>query len=378
MSCLWMSPPGYLSGRSINEIMQDYIERTFGIHDLFDAAIYKPIKSRIHDKNDLTASVDVPSATMSIIARDDFSVGQDIGRSFTIGGPVRGFFIRGDIVNANHPLRDHRGEIVSFMWNPQLIGISKSDFNYTFSYPSILFLITGPVILLFISFWVTLKSLFPQKTLKNLKFLVNIFESSYCMPFYFLAFVFWMAFFFIYFPAYRDYENSYKDTYTRIKQCKSYLDEKLNSTSDTSIVELNCLSNMFHNISNYDILNQYFFPLGQQEKNIHNGSAFISKQPFFPYNYIRINIDLFNYLFYAPKLTKQDLESINARMEYRNLGDGIWLGQYHNYVSAVKCLPWAYGISLLLWGIMIAVSLYKYIKILNKNRDTREKDIIVK
>lgn len=65
-------------------------------------------------------------------------------------------------------------------------------------------------------------------------------------------------------------------------------------------------------------------------------------------------------------------------MEYRNLGDGIWLGQYHNYVSAVKCLPWAYGISLLLWGIMIAVSLYKYIKILNKNRDTREKDIIVK
>ena len=129
MSCLWMSPPGYLSGRSINEIMQDYIERTFGIHDLFDAAIYKPIKSRIHDKNDLTASVDVPSATMSIIARDDFSVGQDIGRSFTIGGPVRGFFIRGDIVNANHPLRDHRGEIVSFMWNPQLIGISKSDFN---------------------------------------------------------------------------------------------------------------------------------------------------------------------------------------------------------------------------------------------------------
>ena len=107
-----------------------------------------------------------------------------------------------------------------------------------------------------------------------------------------------------------------------------------------------------------DLLNKTFFPGEAQERNIHNGIGFVSKKPFFPYDYIRVNVDLFNYLFYAPGLTEENLVEINPKLTYRSLGEGIWLGQYSDYIKAVFYLLLAYLVAFILWAVMCGISIW--------------------
>ena len=69
-------------------------------------------------------------------------------------------------------------------------------------------------------------------------------------------------------------------------------------------------------------------------------------------------MSLFNYLFYAPGLTEENLVEINPKLTYRSLGDGIWLGQYSDYIKAVFRLELSYFISYILWAVMCGISIW--------------------
>ncbi len=131
----------------------------------------------------------------------------------------------------------------------------------------------------------------------------------------------------------------------------------LNEQPDIALVELPFLKALPME-NGGDLLNKTFFPGEAQERNIHNGIGFVSKKPFFPYDYIRVNVDLFNYLFYAPGLTEENLVEINPKLTYRSLGDGIWLGQYSDYIKAVFRLELSYFISYILWAVMCGISIW--------------------
>ena len=131
----------------------------------------------------------------------------------------------------------------------------------------------------------------------------------------------------------------------------------LNEQPDIALVELPFLKALPMENGD-DLLNKTFFPGEAQERNIHNGIGFVSKKPFFPYDYIRVNVDLFNYLFYAPGLTEENLVEINPKLTYRSLGEGIWLGQYSDYIKAVSYLLLAYLISSILWAVVCGISIW--------------------
>ena len=76
------------------------------------------------------------------------------------------------------------------------------------------------------------------------------------------------------------------------------------------------------------------------------------------YDDIAIYVDLFNYLFYAPGLTEENLVEINPKLTYRSLGDGIWLGQYADYIKAVSYLLLAYLVAFILWAVMCGISIW--------------------
>lgn len=358
-----IDPPGSVSGKVINEIMQDQIEMLFGINNLLDSALREPLKYILHDKNDLAVYTGKRPSSY-VVSVNDFSINQRQNEAFTLGNPGRGFFLEGRVPGVSD---SRQGSGNYFTWNSQLNGHVILDFDRSFFHPSIVLRITGPVILLFICFLFTLNSLFPEKPFENWKSTLNIFNLSCCFPLYFVAFISWLIFFLIYFPCPRNYENSYHSTFTQLKSHQNSLKFLLDSTPETSLAKLDCLQDMSFNTPTSELVDTYLFPLGRQEKNIHNGSVFVSKKPFFPYNYIRINVDLFNYLFYAPGLTLDDLNELNDQMEYRYLGNDIWLGQYRKYIDAVTELHRAYVISILLWSIMILISIYKYRKILKRS-----------
>jgi hypothetical protein len=91
-------------------------------------------------------------------------------------------------------------------------------------------------------------------------------------------------------------------------------------------------------------------------------NVFVSKKPLFPHNYVRINLDIFNYLFYAPEVNS--LKEINPLMEYTKLADGIWLGSYTEYNSLrarFMIIPYICLFSIWLAFIVLIIGCYRLI-----------------
>jgi hypothetical protein len=60
---------------------------------------------------------------------------------------------------------------------------------------------------------------------------------------------------------------------------------------------------------------------------------FVSKKPFFPYNYVRINLGLLNYLFYFPD---DKVAEVNPLMDFKKVGNHFWLGTYNEFYQIYK------------------------------------------
>jgi hypothetical protein len=153
-------------------------------------------------------------------------------------------------------------------------------------------------------------------------------------------------------PHGRNYHGSERETLTVMRAHRGVLAQMLTQTEKTGLYPAAFLTRMDSFPAIADVEKMDYYPNRPQERNIHHGRVFISKTPFFPYNYIRVNVDLFTYLFYGPGLSAADFAEINGSMVFRDLGDGIWLGRYESLIAATDRLLRGYRVSSLLWGIM--------------------------
>lgn len=161
---------------------------------------------------------------------------------------------------------------------------------------------------------------------------------------------------YLWFPHWRNHQTSYRETYEVLQKNQPALQAMLTGDLATGIHPAPFLAGLKSNISTTEFEKLGNYPDRAQERNVHNGEVFLSRTPFFPYDYVRINVDLFNYLFYSPKLTAENLEKINPHMTYKPLADGFWLGQYTDYIDWNKRLNFCYYVTVFAWLASLALA----------------------
>lgn len=329
-------------------MMQDWLAQNFGLEELQTS-----IRQETFSIKSLTFPHDAILAQKSplLFSIDDKIISFDKSqKSLTFSNVGRGYFLwlKNDIGN-NHPIKNSKNMTLSFHWNDNYLGILKNNFDVIYFDPFIIILISGPILLLSLSVLYLFQH--PQQNTTDKIVTLIILGIS----------ILGLSTTLVMKPYARNYKNSYNETVTIVNKNTNQLSEMLKKHQRTEIIRLNFLKGLPSNKSQQQLLQQSFFPTEKQERNIHNAKAFISKSPFFPNDYIRINVDLFNYLFYSPNLTSHALEASNSRLTYRYLGNDIWLGQYQSYINATLRLIYAYNTTIILWIIVIGIILVKMI-----------------
>ena len=334
----WSSLNGNFSrynvdGRHINELIQDTVEKNWGIRNFYESfSSQNPwcdliIKDPVSKQETRLGYVSWSETIFSITL---------FGTHYAC---IQGDRNAGGVLN---PLYDGLGRPISSKWNDRLRFYYYPDYKVGLFNLAMFFYVLGPVVCYFFLFLLLLGVRFSR-------YIVAI-----CT---WITFLLWIPFLWSHFPQPRNYSSSYQDTCFLMRENEPVLRRVLSEQPDISLVELPFLKALPMENGD-DMLNKTFFPGEAQERNIHNGIGFVSKKPFFPYDYIRVNVDLFNYLFYAPELTEENLVEINPKLTYRSLGDGIWLGQYTAYIMAVFCLKLSYFISYILGAVMCGISIW--------------------
>ena len=324
-------------GWCINEIVQDTVEKNWGIRNFYESCLGEEDHRVDLTIVDASSKREIPFARVWIhgltVSAALLAPASRINNvTFQIESPPDTLEQRYD--GLNRPVRA-QWKLFNF-----------SDLKAATFRISIIFYILGPVVFYFLIFMFGLLPLCKGPQSNSVVAVYTLF-----------TFALWGVFLWLHFPHPRNYSSSYLDTWHLMRENESVLRRVLNEQPDIALVELPFLKSLPME-NGGDLLNKTFFPGEAQERNIHNGIGFVSKKPFFPYDYIRVNVDLFNYLFYAPELTEENLVEINPKLTYRSLGNGIWLGQYSDYIKAVFYLLLAYLVAFILWAVMCGISIW--------------------
>ena len=338
-----------VSGKCINELVQDAVEQNWGIRNFYEAFSLQPLKDIPwveRDSGDGLFYLMVQNPVSKQKERFGMVSLENSTFSVFFGPELTG--IREGKAQVLSPFYDRKGRPVSSDWNDLLQLYYYRDYEECMLFDfAIRYCVIPPVagcLFLFLSY---IASVFGGERYKR----------TLVAGCTLITFALWVLFLLSYFPHPRNYSSSYQDTWHLMWENEPVLRRVLNEQPDIALVELPFLKALPME-NGGDLLNKTFFPGEAQERNIHNGIGFVSKKPFFPYDYIRVNVDLFNYLFYAPELTEENLVEINPKLTYRSLGDGIWLGQYSDYIKAVFRLELSYFISYILWAVMCGISIW--------------------
>ena len=337
-----------VSGKCINELVQDAVEQNWGIRNFYEAFSRQPLKDIPWVEKDsrnglsylmLQNSVSKQRERFGRVSLDDSTFSIFFGPQLTGVREGKGWVLR--------PCYDWKGRPISSNWNDLLQLYYYRDYKEAMFSLAVTCCVIPPVAGCLFLFLFYIVSAFVGKR----------YNRSFVAIYTWITFALWVPFLWSYFPHPRNYSSSYQDTWHLMRENEPVLRRVLNEQPDIALVELPFLKALPMENGD-DLLNKTFFPGEAQERNIHNGIGFVSKKPFFPYDYIRVNVDLFNYLFYAPGLTEENLVEINPKLTYRSLGEGIWLGQYSDYIKAVSYLLLAYLISSILWAVVCGISIW--------------------
>lgn len=83
-------------------------------------------------------------------------------------------------------------------------------------------------------------------------------------------------------------------------------------------------------------LNTQLYPNRPQRRNLHYGHVFVGGGPLQDPGYVRINADLFNYLFYAPGFTLETMRDLNHKIQWTQLDENFFLGRYDDFISEMR------------------------------------------
>lgn len=327
-----------LVGVDTNEIMQDWMERNLGLKNILNGHLKKDFKVKTLYKD---------GVFISILNKDQL-----------IFDKARGY---SGYVHNNHFWNEAKGnkyELFQFQWNHNFLGkVASVKFKIGEWKFYIYFAIILPTFIFFIFYFCMRYHLLKNEKTnwRTLYTELNIWAVLFS--------VIWFSHLMLFTPHWRNYTDSYKETYKVILQNIDKLKPILNNAADIGIYPVAFLAGFEKQPqANCNIERKPYFPITSQERNIHGGKVFISKTPIFPYEYIRINIDLFNYLFYAPDLKQDDLKKINAAMTYVHLKDDIWLGQYQLFIGNIHRIVYIYILACLMWLVVLSYSIHALLK----------------
>lgn len=151
--------------------------------------------------------------------------------------------------------------------------------------------------------------------------------------------------------------NASRDSYRLAREHRPELDRLLRNTTTTALKKVSFLPQPPGSMPLEErcaaVLKLDFFPLSPRQDNIHHGHVFVAGTPLAPSGYVRINVDLFHYLFYAPAMTSAEVRKINPKMEWIPCGDGFYLGRYHIYFEEMQMLADLLGAYFVVWVSMV-------------------------
>lgn len=323
-----LRPDIFIAGNNLNEIVQDYFERNIGLADATEQVLNSKEKKE-------TQTINYPNLHVSI--------GHE---SLGFSTPGRNNYGGGILKNAGkkYPADADSGR---FSWNTHMTGKLQNSEALAYLRFYSLYTILLPSLVLGL-LWLVNILYRKKKKLNAVAFLIFSISLSIIYFWHFLSMN----------PCWRNYYNSADQTEKILVENVDRLHELLSSSRPTGIYPLQFLQKAEPATPIPEVRNLRYFPLKKQEKSIHNGEVFLSKTPLMYYDYIRINVDLYNYLFFAPSLTQKELNSINPQMKFRYLQDGIWLGRYANLISLSMWILIAYMIATPLWAIVLFFSCY--------------------
>jgi len=322
-----------LCGGDTNELAQDWFESKLGIESSYN---------KFHDRE--------PYAGKTALDMYSIHSNEDIFQVNRFGRSGFRFYMKNCNVQEGRDKPDRNFHYI-FYWNKHIYGemdvrTVQAAFRYWKVYVIAILLVPAIYFfLLHLFLFIYGKRKTSGRFYSYVRFIC--FSTLVYMSFLSIHFIYYL-------PAYRNYQDSYKETFQVLDKNIYLLKEVLSKTKKTGLYSLKCFGKMEKKSdSGKHFLTKSYYPLGSQEKNIHSGNVFISKSPFFPHDYIRINIDLFNYIYFSPTLTETQLSEINPVMVFTNLKNGLWLGQYNIYIEQVKFILLSYYLTFIIWGILI-------------------------
>lgn len=246
------------------------------------------------------------------------------------------------------------GNSFEFIWNNDIYGSFQKGFSVVKEWNiTVYIIIIIPLVFLCTIYLSGIILLFLGKRKNINKYIIVVKDFSYIII---IISILWIIQISIYTPHWRNYDDSYQETEKNLKENIHLLRNLLINSDKTTLYEAEFLRELKIKPNYKNLLEQYYYPIKIQEKNIHNGKIFISKRPFFPYDYIRVNVDLCNTIFYAPKLSKKEFKEINRFMTFTALDNDLWLGQYKMYIDTIHKVVYSYLCANILYGIMFISS----------------------
>ena len=187
----------------------------------------------------------------------------------------------------------------------------------------------------------------------------NLFDGflrrSYVYVFFALSAIFVLAYWDC-FPWSRDYTDTHTELLPLVKSNITELESLLDSADRSGLYSVQFLKDAgFAYVEPEKLI---LFPKRPQERNICGSYVFVSDGVSMPHRYVRINVDAYTYLFWAPEMSEEEVRALNANINFQHMGESIWLGKYDKRIDDIYLTVRHFRISFLAWMLIAIMSSY--------------------
>ena len=178
---------------------------------------------------------------------------------------------------------------------------------------------------------------------------------SYVYVFFALSAIFVLAYWDC-FPWSRDYTDTHTELLPLVKSNITELESLLDSADRSGLYSVQFLKDAgFAYVEPEKLI---LFPKRPQERNICGSYVFVSDGVSMPHRYVRINVDAYTYLFWAPEMSEEEVRALNANINFQHMGESIWLGKYDKRIDDIYLTVRHFRISFLAWMLIAIMSSY--------------------
>ena len=157
-------------------------------------------------------------------------------------------------------------------------------------------------------------------------------------------------------PKSRDYTDTHTELLPLVKSNLLELRSVLDSADHSGLYTAQFLEKA--GFAYVEPENLLLFPKSPQERNICGSYIFVSDGVSMPHKYVRINVDAYTYLFWAPEMSEEEVSALNENITFQYMGDDIWLGKYDARIGDIYRIILWFRLSLMALVLIALFSAY--------------------